>query len=312
MNRLAIILAAAVLMLSADITPQERYIRTYSAIAVSEMERTGVPASITLAQGLVESGYGLSSLATRANNHFGVKCHKTWTGDRFYKDDDEANECFRAYPSVEQSFRDHSDFLRYQDRYKSLFDLKPTDYKGWAKGLKKAGYATDPSYASKLIKVIEDYQLYKFDVREEAAVDVPQSPVVIEKSSETVSRRAEQLRFPLTRPVMERNGVPCVYAMENDTYETLAARYGLFLREIVRFNDLESTAAPVPGEIVYLQAKKSKAAKGLDMHVVAAGESLRSIAQRFGVRKSAIVRMNKLADDYVPSEGDTIKLRRKP
>ncbi len=144
-------------------TPQERYIQKWVPTAVREMYRSGVPASITLAQGILESRYGLSSLASEGNNHFGIKCHKDWKGKSMRYDDDAKGECFRVYESAEESFQDHSDFLRYQDRYKFLFDLKTTDYKGWAFGLKKAGYATDPNYPAKLIKYIEDYKLYEYD-----------------------------------------------------------------------------------------------------------------------------------------------------
>ncbi len=144
-------------------TPQERYIQKWAPTAVREMYRSGVPASITLAQGILESRYGLSSLASEGNNHFGIKCHKDWKGKSMRYDDDAKGECFRVYDSAEESFQDHSDFLRYRDRYKFLFDLKTTDYKGWAFGLKKAGYATDPNYPAKLIKYIEDYKLYEYD-----------------------------------------------------------------------------------------------------------------------------------------------------
>ena len=144
-------------------SPQEIYIEQFATLAVEEMYRSGVPASITLAQGLLESRYGLSELAVKGNNHFGIKCHNNWNGKKIYYDDDAKGECFRKYPSPEQSYRDHSDFLRYRDRYKFLFDYNTTDYKSWANGLKKAGYATDPSYASKLIRIIEDYRLYEYD-----------------------------------------------------------------------------------------------------------------------------------------------------
>lgn len=156
----------ALTTLSADkLSVQEQYVRTYSKVAVSEMYRSGIPASITLAQGLLESGAGKSRLATEGNNHFGIKCHSNWTGDRIYHDDDRKGECFRKYRNASESFRDHSDFLRYKDRYKFLFDLEITDYKAWATGLKKAGYATDPAYSRKLIKIIEDYKLYEYDVQ---------------------------------------------------------------------------------------------------------------------------------------------------
>lgn len=143
-------------------TPQKKYISQYAETAVREMYRSGVPASITLAQGLLESRYGQSPLAKEGNNHFGIKCHD-WTGKKMYHDDDKRGECFRVYKSADESFRDHSDFLRYRDRYKSLFDNEITDYKAWAYGLKKAGYATDPAYPAKLIKIIEDYHLYYYD-----------------------------------------------------------------------------------------------------------------------------------------------------
>ena len=146
-------------------TAQEKYISTFADLAVQEMYRSGVPASITLAQGMLESGNGRSELAQKSNNHFGIKCHNNWSGERVYHDDDAKGECFRKYSHPYQSYRDHSDFLRYRDRYKFLFDLKTTDYKGWAYGLKQAGYATDPNYATKLIKIIEDYKLYQYDTK---------------------------------------------------------------------------------------------------------------------------------------------------
>ena len=156
----AFFVAAAILSTGG---PREDYITRYAPIAVSEMYRSGVPASITLAQGLLESGAGASRLATEGNNHFGIKCHRTWKGKTMRADDDAPNECFRVYESAEESFRDHSDFLRYSDRYKFLFEFETTDYKSWANGLRKAGYATDPGYPSKLIKYIEDLRLWKYD-----------------------------------------------------------------------------------------------------------------------------------------------------
>ena len=157
------LLLGVVCLAAGDDTPQERYVKKYSQMAVQEMIRSGVPASITLAQGLLESGSGRSTLATKGNNHFGNKSHSKWTGDTIHADDDRKNECFRKYKSADESFRDHSDFLRYSDRYKFLFELERTDYKGWAYGLKQAGYATDPTYASKLIKYVEDYNLSRYD-----------------------------------------------------------------------------------------------------------------------------------------------------
>ena len=177
MRRLLILLVAVLPVLAAAQTPQLDYIAKYSALAVSEMQRTGVPASITLAQGLLESGAGLSPLAVHAHNHFGIKCHNDWEGETFYKDDDREQECFRAFRTVEESFRAHSDFLRNRPRYAALFELDPTDYRAWARGLRAAGYATDPAYAKKLIKQIEDYGLNRFDRPEETAqADGPAEP----------------------------------------------------------------------------------------------------------------------------------------
>ena len=309
-KRLSILILSLLALTAAVPQAYEKYIQKYAATAVSEMKRTGVPASITLAQGLVESAAGQSTLATKSNNHFGIKCHSDWRGKKTYQDDDKAGECFRVYSNAAASFKDHSDFLRYQDRYKSLFDLEPTDYKGWARGLKKAGYATDPKYAEKLIKVIEDYELYRYDG--DQAAEVPEPPLAIEHPVEVSKATArEEIRFSLSRDVFEVNGVSCIYAVNGDTYESLAKANGLFLSEILRFNDLNESRPLEAGETVYLQPKKSKAARGLEKYIASDdGESLRDISQRFGVRLSALCRMNRLKPDSVPLEGDTIFLRR--
>ncbi len=167
MKRFLLLLVAAWLALGVGKNPRLAYIDRYSSLAVLEMQRTGVPASITLAQAILESGSGQSPLATVANNHFGLKCHNDWQGEKFFYDDETPDECFRVYTTVEDSYRAHSDFLRGRERYQSLFELDPTDYKGWAKGLRRAGYATDPGYATKLINLIEDFQLYRFDTMTE-------------------------------------------------------------------------------------------------------------------------------------------------
>ena len=309
-KRFCLIIVSLLVLTSAVSQTYEQYIRKYAPTAVSEMKRTGVPASITLAQGLVESAAGQSTLASKSNNHFGIKCHSDWKGKKTYQDDDKAKECFRVYSNATASFKDHSDFLRYQDRYKSLFDLDPTDYKGWARGLKKAGYATDPKYADKLIKVIEDYELYRYDT--DQASDVPESPLAIEHPVEVARDSVkEEIRFSLSRDMYAVNGVSCIYAVNGDTFESLANANGLFLSEILRFNDLRSPRPLVPGEKVYLQPKKGKAARGLTKFIVGdGGESLWDISQRFGVRLSALCRMNGLHRDSVPLEGDTIYMRR--
>ena len=319
-------------------SPQEIYIEQFAALAVEEMYRSGVPASITLAQGLLESRYGLSELAVKGNNHFGIKCHNNWKGKKMYYDDDRKGECFRKYPSPEQSYRDHSDFLRYRDRYKFLFDYRITDYKAWAHGLKKAGYATDPKYPSKLINLIEEYKLYEYDrkpasfarsgrkakvpaakKKKEHKVKVPkvvipdvipEPPSQIEVSERLTEEQRQDFHFSMSRQVYTRNGVPFVKAMEGETYAEIAAANNLFMREILRFNDLDKDERLVPGTEVYLKPKKNQAKRGLDNHVVEEGETMRSIAQRYGMKLKNLYKINGMADYDVPYEGDIIKLRK--
>ena len=309
-------------------TPQERYISRFATIAVNEMYRTGVPASITLAQGIIESRSGQSALAVDGNNHFGIKCHNSWKGRTMRADDDRRNECFRAYDSAEESFRDHSDFLRYRDRYKFLFDFRTTDYKSWAYGLKQAGYATDPSYAAKLIKCVEDYDLARFDrmtvddaliaggVEAEAPVGrdelegIPESPLKIEAGELFTGKAGEEYRFSLSRTLYSRNGVPFIYAVEGETYASIAKSNHLFLREILRFNDVPQGRELHAGDIVYLEPKKSKKVRGLDKYIVGEEEeTFHGICQRFAVSEKAIRKLNGLPASYQPKEGDEIILR---
>ena len=310
MKRMLIALCALlglVGLVAADDTPQERYIKKYSQMAVQEMIRSGVPASITLAQGMLESGNGLSKLATKGNNHFGIKCHKGWEGKTMRVDDDAPNECFRVYASVADSYKDHSDFLRYRDRYKFLFDLERTDYKGWAYGLKKAGYATDPGYPTKLIKYIEDYELYRFDVLNKVEEkEVPLSPLVIEAPK----MAREEFHFPLTRELYSKNGVPFVYSLEGETYKSIAKYYHLFHKEILGFNDLKKDQALLPGTVVYLSFKKTHTQPGLDKYIVEEdGENFHAICQRFAVKEKSILKLNGWKKAPFLTEGDEIKLR---
>ena len=293
------------------------YISKYSDIAVSEMYRSGIPASITLAQGLLESGAGLSQLAIRSNNHFGIKCHNGWQGGRVYHDDDAKGECFRKYDNPEDSYRDHSDFLRYRDRYKFLFDFKITDYKSWAYGLKQAGYATDPNYPGKLITIIERYGLYKYDTRPSATSDVrgekrniPAPPSQIEQVKRVERTSKEVFRFNLSREMYSQNGVLFIYAVEGETYASIAKANGLFLRELLKFNDLSGAPVLQPGTVVYLQKKKKYAAEGLEMHVVEKGETLRKIAQRYGVTVKSLCKLNDLENPSFIRENDILKLRK--
>ncbi len=309
---ISVVLLSALCM--AD-TPQRTYIEKYSDLAIEEMYRTGVPASITLAQGLLESGNGLSELAVKGNNHFGIKCHNTWTGAKVYHDDDRKGECFRKYDSPEESFRDHSDFLRYRDRYKFLFDYELTDYKSWAYGLKAAGYATDAKYPEKLIRLIEDYELYLYDTvrttsdEEDMAQQIPQSPAQLEQVHPLTGSQREVFRFALSRQMYSKNGVPFVYAEEGETYESIAKSYSLFHKEILKFNDLKVDSELLPGTVVYLQKKKKTAHPGLDRYVVEEGQTLWDVSQRFAVRMKNLCRLNGIDEDHVLREGDVLQLR---
>lgn len=292
-------------------TPERQYVENYSDMAVREMQRSGVPASITLAQGMLESRNGLSVLAVKGNNHFGIKCHD-WKGKTMRADDETRNECFRVYDSAEESFRDHSDFLRYRDRYRFLFDYDVTDYKSWAYGLGKAGYATDPSYPEKLIRIIEDNDLARFDRRKGLwKKELPQTPSQIEEAVRVEDKELENFKFPLTRPVYSTNKVPFIYAQEGETFKSIAQSYNLFLREILFFNDLSGDSVLKAGDIVYLKHKKKEAKKGLEKYVVEEdGEKLRDISQRFAVRLKDLEKLNGYDRSHALREGDTVLLRK--
>ena len=308
-------------------SPQHRYIRQYAGIAVRERARSGVPASITLAQGMLESGNGQSELAVRGNNHFGIKCHD-WKGQRLYFDDDRKGECFRKYRSAEESFRDHSDFLRYRDRYKFLFDFNVTDYESWAYGLKKAGYATDPAYPSKLIRLVEDYGLDRFDkvsgkaaagdgaaasgsgAPAEEEVKVPATPAELEAPVPLSDRRGATMHLSLTRQLYSQNNVPFVYSVEGETYSDIAGYYNLFTWEILKYNDLSAEESLLPGTVVYLQPKKSRAARHVDKYVAEGGEQLRDVAQRYAVRMKSLMKLNGMEEPRELQEGEMILLRK--
>lgn len=314
MKRLLLVLMTVLLSIGAAKNPKLDYIDKYSDLAIKEMKRTGVPASITLAQGILESNAGQSVLATKGNNHFGIKCHNDWRGKTMKMDDNAPKECFRVYPNAEASFRDHSDFLRSRDRYKSLFELKQTDYKGWARGLKKAGYATDPGYADKLITLIEDYELYRFDKGVKVSVKPPleiEEPKVVQLEPRPGMKYQESVTFSTVRKVYSQNGVPFVYSEAGETYASIAASNGLFLKELLKFNDYEQELALEPGTMVYLARKKAQGPVGVNKYVVEKdGETLRDIAQRFGIRYAALQKLNIVLYGKTLEEGDTVILRK--
>ncbi|MDR1681337.1 MAG: glucosaminidase domain-containing protein [Prevotellaceae bacterium] len=286
---------------------REEYIAQYKDMAIRQMKVSGIPASITLAQGCLESGNGNSRLSVEGNNHFGIKCHNSWTGERIYHDDDALQECFRKYTSAEGSYNDHSDFLRYRDRYKFLFDLPPTDYRAWAHGLKKAGYATNPQYAEHLIKIIEEYQLYRYDT--DTQVEVP-PPSQIEKPRRVEPKDKRHL-VVINRDLFERNGAMYVLARTNDTYELIANEYNIKLKRLLSYNDESSDRILGKGDPIYLSKKKSRADKRQPVHIANDGETLWQIAQRYAVRLQSIESYNNMRDGRQPEEGQEIYLRNK-
>ena len=272
----------------------EKYIKTYSALAIEQQKKYKIPASITLAQGLLESGAGQSDLARRSNNHFGIKCHSDWRGGRVYHDDDLRGECFRKYKRVEDSYEDHSKFLK-RSRYDRLFQLKITDYKGWARGLQKCGYATDRAYANKLIKVIEDYKLYRYDTG---------------KVHKLTRQEKKKLKYPTVKYTIYRTyGLLYVYAKENDSFDQIAQNLDFPVKDLKKFNEVPEDFPLQKGDIVYIEKKKKKADKPNYDHVVQVGESMHSIAQKYGIQIKSLYKMNKKDKDYVPEEGDVLKLR---
>lgn len=313
MKKISILILAFFLFIGASQNPRNEYIKQYANLAVKEMKRSGVPASITLAQGILESRSGQSELATKGNNHFGIKCHNDWTGKKMYKDDETPNECFRVYANVEESYKAHSDFLRNRDRYKFLFDLPSDDYVAWAKGLKKAGYATDPAYATKLIEIIEEYNLsyYDKDIKPEK-----ESPTVLEAPKKIIPEEIKRnykeiISFSLSRQIYKQNDVPFVYAIEGETYSSIANQNNLFLKEILKYNDLETETELKAGAIVYLARKKAQGPKDVEMYVVDKdGESLYEISQRFGIRYTMLLRYNAALYGKTLKEGDTVNLHK--
>ncbi|MEY1639934.1 glucosaminidase domain-containing protein [Tenuifilum osseticum] len=284
---------------------REEYISMYSHIAVNNMKQFGVPASITLAQAMLESDNGNSTLAVKANNHFGIKCHKDWTGATIYHDDDRKGECFRKYKNPEQSFNDHSLFLRGGKRYAFLFDLTPTDYKAWAHGLKKAGYATNPKYAELLIKIIEDNELFRFDQGITVAIKPPKTVVTDWDNYE--------IDLYKTRPVFTRNRVKYIVAKDGDTFESLARELDLMPWQLYRYNDLTRDSVIRPGQELYIQPKRWKADRSNPVHTAEEGETMYKISQMYGVKLKSLYRKNRMKPGDEPEVGQLIYLRkRKP
>ena len=294
------------------------YIERYRDLAISEMMRTGVPASITLAQGMIESDFGRSRLAREANNHFGIKCHNDWTGPTIYHNDDRRNECFRKYNRPEDSFYDHSDFLKSGSRYSFLFDLSIADYKAWARGLKKAGYATNPDYADMLIRKIEEHNLNSFDkgfikAEKTAATITPMPeaarPVVNEfVNTATVNTEKVMVQSRVPR-IMENNRIQYIIVKDGETKESIEKDFELLRWEILRYNEIEGDFVPEAGQMLYLQPKRDKAEPGKETHIVMEGESLYIISQKYGVKLNKLYEYNRITKGDQPVAGQKVWLR---
>lgn len=307
--------------------PVLAYIEQYKTIAITEMLRTGVPASITLAQGILESQAGKSELATASNNHFGIKCKSDWTGDVYFYDDDSKQECFRSYASSEESFKDHSDFLRTRPNYSSLFNIPPEDFQAWAKGLKKAGYATNPVYAQKLIKFINDYNLQQYTLQalqanneHEAFLIIPNTDTLYEEITEPVAdviipeatlNAVESETVPELKNYPEGifvvNNTRVVYARKGASLFALASEYGISFRKLIEYNDFIYSDILTRSGLVYLEKKSKKGSK--EFHIVAPDETIESIAQTEAVQLESLLEYNDLAKGIQPSVGEKIYLQ---
>lgn len=275
------------------------YINQYKDLAIREMLQYRIPASITLAQAVFESGAGRSRLARLGNNHFGIKCHD-WTGRTIAEDDDALGECFRAYDHPLQSFEDHSKFLVNSSRYRRLFSLSMQDYRGWAHGLKACGYATNPRYAYKLIELIELYKLYVYD-----SARSYDHAMVEYSGNQTVVNQAKPLH-----PIAIFNKNYYIRARRGDTFKLIGEEIGVSYKKIAKYNERDKDDALTEGEIIFLKKKRKRAPKAFKNrpHVVKNGESLYIIAQIYGMRLSCLYKLNDFTPDHTIHVGDVVRV----
>ncbi len=309
-----------------------QYVNTYKFIAIKEMQRTGIPASIKLAQGILETEAGNSDLVRRSNNHFGIKCKNTWTGDKVYHDDDERGECFRSYGSAEDSYKDHSDFLKNSPRYAFLFDLDPEDYEGWAKGLKKAGYATNPKYTQQLLKYIEDYnlQLYslialgKKNISDEDAMyaannsnNTPQIALVASrpvpsqniKQGVVLPQPGTSKRAQYPQEEFKINDTKVLFAAAGASLLAIADQYDVRYQHLIDFNELAENTDILPqDQLIFLQRKRRQGAT--EFHIAQKGETVYDIAQAEGIRLENLISYNQPGINDPLLEGQKIYLQK--
>lgn len=296
----------------------QQYIETYRDIAMAEMQRTGVPASIKLAQGIHETAAGTSILVTKSNNHFGIKCKSSWTGPSVKHTDDAPNECFRKYEEPAQSYKDHSDFLRNGQRYAFLFNLEPTDYKGWANGLKKAGYATNPKYPQIIIKLIEDYHLDDYTLIAMGKME-PKSPVITAAAVPVTQQQPVATAAVLTETIpvitpaypdgeFRINDTKVLYVKAGTSFFAIAQQYNIPLKRLFEFNDdMPEVEEALTDQLIFLQRKRKT---GVDeTYTAKPGETLRSIAQVQGMRLESLLLYNGMTAGRVLSGGEKLYLK---
>jgi hypothetical protein len=306
------------------------YINTYKDMAIQEMKRTGVPASITLAQGIHESGAGQSKLVLASNNHFGIKCKTNWTGESVRHDDDAKGECFRKYPKAEDSYRDHSDFLKNGQRYAFLFQLDPTDYKGWANGLKQAGYATNPKYPQVLINMVEEYGLQEYTFlalgktpdNENAAANTGMASGKVQKANDVSPVAAtdavieiSSIEAPATTGAKYPEGqflineTKVVFVKKGTSFLAVASQYGIDLARIFEFNEIPAAEETTTEQLIYLQRKRKTGAS--EFHTVQPGETLHDIAQLQAIRLESLLELNWIKENERPAPGEQLSLKKK-
>lgn len=292
---------------SEKLVSRDQYIEMWKDVAIKQMVEHNIPASITLAQGILESANGNSELAKYANNHFGIKCH-SWTGEKMYKDDDNKDDCFRKYQTAHESFEDHSNFLTGRDRYAFLFDYEVTDYKAWAKGLKKAGYATNPKYPNLLIDLIERHNLEQYDqLHEKGTAKVPEiaveptsaKPITVTVTSAMVNTHAVSV---------SSNKINSITVKEGDTFYKIAKEFEVGLWQLYKYNDLANNDILRIGDVIYLQPKRNKSKS--KSHTSVKGETMRSISQLYGVKLKKLYQYNELSFGTNLAPGTVIKLKK--
>lgn len=303
--------------LNAQRTSVEEYIEKWEDVAVKQMIDHGIPASITMAQGILESGYGNSMLALKGNNHFGIKCHD-WEGASVFKDDDKKNECFRKYDNASESYADHSEFLTGRSRYAFLFELDKTDYKSWAKGLKKAGYATNPKYPKLLIELIEKHELYKLDEQIDYEKFEPKAKNTKSDQPSLAVNAPEDENIGTQSSISNRHAVyvnenrtKYIVAKSGDTFYQISKEFGFHLRQLNNWNDFPDTKdVLVEGDIVYIMPKRKKSKNGAARVEVESNQELWEVSQTHGIKLKSLMQLNNIdSPDLEMSKGDIVFLK---